>query len=61
MADKTCLDQLFELAPGLHEILVNVGLRVRVVEIHVATGRMKIREGPVDEIEVEIVELEVLE
>ena len=52
-------DQLFHRRPGLHEILVDVGPGVGAAGLDVAAGRMEIRERPVDEIEVEIIEPQI--
>ena len=42
------------LPPGLHEVLMDVRLGIRAARIHVAAGRMKVRERPVDEVKIDI-------
>ena len=53
------VDQLFHLAQVFMEFLVDVGFRVRVVVVWRAPGRVKIREGPIDEVKVQVIELQV--
>ena len=59
MPDELQIDQLFHRAPGLHVVLMNVGLGVRAARADVATRRMVIGERPMHEEHVEIIETQV--
>src|ERR1700679_1753780 len=59
MTDQSLFDQLLHGAPGLHEFLVDVWLRVFAARFNRTTGRMKIWKRPVDEVEIEVVEPQV--
>jgi hypothetical protein len=56
---KPEIHQLFHLPPGAHEILVDVGPRVRAARFHGASGRMEVGKRPVDQVHVEVVEPQV--
>ena len=51
--------QLLHLAPRLHVVFVDVGPGVGRCASHVAAGRMKVRERPVHQIEIQVVEPQV--
>ena len=59
MAHQAQIHQLFHLAPGLHEVLVDVGLGVGTARAHVAAGRMEIGKRPVDQVHVQVIEPQV--
>ena len=57
MLDQSHLYQYFQLTPGLHEILMDIGLGIRAPRRHVTTGSMVIGKGPVDEVQIQVIEL----
>src|SRR5262249_4535161 len=59
VADQAIVDKLFHLPPGLHELLVNVRLRVRASRFDRATGRVEIRKGPMNQVGVEVAAAQV--
>jgi hypothetical protein len=61
VAHESAVDQLFQLAPGAHVALVDVWNGVWIAGTNITVRRMVIGKWPMDEIEVEVVELEVME
>ncbi len=61
VANEVLGEELFHGLPGLHEIRVDVRPCVRAAGLDTASWGMEIREGPMDEIEVEIIELKIIE
>ena len=59
VAHQSEVDELLHLAPRLHVIFVDVGLGVRAAGTDVAARRMEVGEGPVDQVHVQVVELQV--
>jgi hypothetical protein len=61
MPDQAHIHQLLHLPPGLHVTVVNVRLGFGVSRVNVATGWVMIRKRPVNQVEVEVLQLKVLE
>src|ERR1017187_251731 len=59
MPHQTQVHKLLHLAPGLHVVLVDVGLGVRAAGGYITMRRMKVREWPVHQIEVEVLHAKV--
>ena len=53
--------QAFHLAPGVHELFHGEGLAVRIPAVTVAARCMIVRERPVDKVEVQIVQAQILQ
>ena len=51
--------QFFHLAPGLHVVLVDVGLGVGAARGHVAARRMEIRKRPMHQVKIQVVEAQI--
>src|ERR1035438_785338 len=61
MAHKSHVNQFFHFAPGLHVALVDVRLGVRASRSHITVWRMEVRKGPMDQVQIEVLQAKVCE
>src|ERR1700752_4069742 len=59
MTNQPAINQFLHLSPGAHVIFVNVWNCVGVARSDIATRSMMVGEGPVNQIKIEIIDLEV--
>jgi hypothetical protein len=57
MPHQPQVNQFFHLAPSLHEVGVQVRFRILAAGSHITTGRVEVGEGPVHQVEIEVVNL----
>ena len=55
------IHQALHLPPGVHELIHGEGLAVRVPAVAVAARCMIVRERPVDEVEVQVIQAQILQ
>ena len=53
-------DQLFHLSPGFHIVFMNIRNSMGITRIHIYAWGMMIGEGPMHQIEIQIIELQIL-
>src|ERR1039458_1829023 len=59
VAHQSHVDQFFHLAPGLHVVFVDVWLGVCAAQTNIAARWMEVWKGPMNEVEVEVVEAQI--